>query len=116
NLFDWVLVWFVARSQINWIHADFVRELVHRGFERECSGRFARRSHKGVGHNVEVHNFLAQVDVPGFVEMTRRKRKLLREIIVFGGASESGVDQGGEIAVSRGAKRDPLLGRRASAD
>ena len=68
---DRIFLGLIDESQLDGIQPHFIRQGIQSALDGECSNRFARRAHKGVGHTIHVGNRLAnpvgfhRVQMPG---------------------------------------------------
>ena len=111
-----VLLGFVPDAQLDRVHAEFMSELVHRGFEPERADRFAGSAHEGVGDHVHLDRLDVQKESLRRVDALRRQNEWLGHVVVRSHGDDASVDQGVEPAVGLGAKRHALLRERAAAD
>ena len=88
----------ISQTKLNWIDLEFIRKCVDGAFDGEGSDGFARSAHERIGDAVHLCNKLADSKCFHRVEVTRRKTKLLRKVVIGRLRSHSLMNKGGELS------------------
>ena len=114
--FDRIGFGIVAKPKLDRIDAERDRELVHRDFERERAGRFARRALKRRRADVELDEPVRRIAVRARVEHARRRGRRFDPVFEHRRRRNDVMTDRGQLAVVGRAERDVLLGVRPMAD
>ena len=106
----------IAQPQLDRVHAQIVRQLVHRAFDGERADGLAGAAHEGVGQHVEVDMVLHDVEAFAAVERPAGQAVLLVANAVRRLHRIAVMQQRLQLAILVGGERDPLLGPRPSTD
>src|SRR5437870_3285811 len=88
----------VSQTKLNWIDPEFIRKRVDGAFDGEGSDGFAGSAHERIGDAVHLCNKLADAKCFHRVEVTGRKTKLLRKVVIGRLRGHSLMNEGGELS------------------
>ena len=112
----WFGIGVIFEPQRDGIHAQRVRQFVHRRFDRKGSGSLARRALERRHTHSERGESMVGVGVRTRIERPRRRGGAFDIVFHFGGMRYDGVSKRSELPVAASRENHVLIGLRSSAD